>query len=145
MGKKKKIPDVGRSKNLPKKCAVAAIYCSCTLFTLEFRYLVPPTLLDNDALFFFFKWQLQSVTLIIRSNFYSSSISIHTNMKGNLTSYHKSSKCLDYFFRLKLHSMIQAICTLNINAWVKKLSIKFSHQKFKSLGILILYCAWYDK
>lgn len=78
---------------------------------------------------FFFKWQLQSVTLIIRSNFYSSSISIHTNMKGNLTSYHKSSKCLDYFFRLKLHNMIQAICTLNINAWVKKLSFHIKNLK----------------
>lgn len=78
---------------------------------------------------FFFKWQLQSVTLIIRSNFYSSSISIHTNIKGNLTSYHKSSKCLDYFFRLKLHNMIQAICTLNINAWVKKLSFHIKNLK----------------
>lgn len=78
---------------------------------------------------FFFKWQLQSVTLIIRSNFYSSSISIHTNMKGNLTSYHKSSKCLDYFLRLKLHNMIQAICTLNINAWVKKLSFHIKNLK----------------
>lgn len=110
--------------------------CSgCHILQLHFIYSGVSLPCSSDpsrqwCFIFFFKWQLQSVTLIIRMKFL---FLININTYKYEGKSHFLSQILqmfkDYFFRLKLHNMIQAICTLNINAWVKKLSFHIKNLK----------------